>query len=241
MPAGSGSRSRTEYSGALRVFYVDDSGNESWSVIAAITFEFSAWPRVLKEWLGWRRWLYKTYSLPTDFEIHAQEFVSGHGEIPPAQAGGDVPEINRKTGLRRQAYRQTLEQLNRQQGVSATTIACEGATVPVVYAEFVERIDFWLGDQGEQGFCIVDGQDDSSYRPAHRALTLRTRHLLEDPLMQSSRHSQLVQAADLAAYAAFQHVAADPDRRFMWEWYPRLLSESFLSSWGLEGLDMIEK
>ena len=59
--------------------------------------------------------------------------------------------------------------------------------------------------------------------------------------MQSSRHSQLVQAADLAAYAAFQHVAADPDRRFMWEWYPRLLSESFLSSSGLEGLDMIEK
>ncbi len=221
----------------MRVFYVDDSGNEAISIIAAVTFELSEWPTVLKAWLGWRKWLYKTYALPPDFEIHAQEFVSGHGQVPPAEKGGAPPPINGTVGLRREAYRRTLEQLNRQANVHVAAIARRGLTVPEVYAQFVESLDFWLGDRGEQGVCIVHGGDDSSYRPAHRALPLRTRHLLEDPLMQSSRNSQLIQAADLAAYAAFQNVWKDPEKRFMWDWYPRLLANSYLSEEGLPGID----
>lgn len=221
----------------MRVFYVDDSGDEDLSVIAAITFEFERWPVVLKQWLGWRRWLYKTYGLPTDFEIHAQEFVSGHGVIPPGSKTDTEPEINRKVGLRREAYRRTLEQINRQDGLSVLAVARTGRKVFEVYAEFVERIDFWLGDRGEQGFCIVDGRDDSSYRPAHRELKLKTRSLLEDPLMQSSSHSQLVQATDLVAHAAFQYANEDEGKRFMWEWYPRLLAGSFLEDEGLPSLD----
>jgi hypothetical protein len=128
--------------------------------------------------------------------------------------------------------------LNRQTGVYVAAVARQGKTVREVYAQFVENIDFWLGDRGEQGVCIVDGGDDSPYRPAHRGLPLRTRHLLEDPLMQSSRHSQLIQAADRVAHAAFQNVAQDSDKRFMWDWYPRLLADSFLSEEGLGSLDV---
>lgn len=221
----------------MRVFYVDDSGDEDLSVIAAITFEFERWSVVLKQWLGWRRWLYKTYGLPTDFEIHAQEFVSGHGEIPTGVKAATAPDINRKVGLRREAYRRTLEQIDRQDGLHVLALARTGRKVFEVYAEFVEQIDFWLGERGEQGFCIVDGRDDSSYRPAHRELRLKTRSLLEDPLMQSSSHSQLVQATDLVAYAAFQHVNQDEEKRFMRDWYPRLLAGSFLEDEGLPDLD----
>jgi hypothetical protein len=104
-------------------------------------------------------------------------------------------------------------------------MAREGQTVKAVHAEFVQRIDEWLRDHGEQGLCIVDGKDDPSYRPAHRELHLKTRCLLEDPLMQSSSHSQLIQVADLVSYAAFQHVYNDVSG--ISRWYPELLAESF--------------
>jgi hypothetical protein len=195
--------SRCAYSAGVRIFYVDDSGDETISLIAALTFEFESWPTVLKQWLGWRKWLLRQYGLPVDFELHAQEFISGHGQVPPA---GRPPKINHVMGLRQEAYQHCLRQLDRQNGVHVTAIARRHTTVKAVYAEFVEMIDAWLAARGEQGLCIVDGKDDSNYRPAHRALKLGRRAVLEDSLMQSSTHSQLIQSADLVAYAAFQHV-----------------------------------
>ncbi len=219
---------------SVRVFYIDDSGNEDVTVIAAVTFELERWPEVLKQWLGWRKWLMRTYRLPVDYELHAQEFISGHGRVPPLE---DPPEIDHITGLRSEAYRRSLEQLDRQQGVHVTAIAREGLNVKAVYAEFVESIDAWLGGRGELGLCIVDGGDASSYRPAHRALELKTRALLEDPLMQSSSHSQLIQLVDLVSYAVFQHIDRESSKPFMATWYPKLLASSFLEAEGLQSLD----
>ncbi len=77
---------------------------------------------------------------------------------------------------------------------------------------------------------MVDGRDDSSYRSGHRQLEIKSRRIIEDPLMQSSRHSQPIQMADLVAHAAFQHLHEDPERRFMWDWYPELLADSFFAA-----------
>jgi hypothetical protein len=221
------------------LFFVDDSGDASIGVITALTFMADRWPTVLKGWLGWRRWMYKTWHLPTDFELHGQEFISGHGEVPPyhdAAGQEHIPLISTTLGLRKQAYRTCLEQIDRQAELKVTTLACDGAGVPETYKRFVTTVDEWLGDMGEWGLLIVDGKDDASYRPAHRSLELRTRRIIEDPLMQSSRHSQLIQMADLAAHAAFQHLKEDPERRFMWDWYPRLLSSSAMDEFGLPHL-----
>ncbi|MDQ7909607.1 DUF3800 domain-containing protein [Phytohabitans sp. ZYX-F-186] len=42
------------------------------------------------------------------------------------------------------------------------------------------------------------------YRQVHRGLDLRTRRVIEDPIVQDSKSNHLVQAADLVAYAATQ-------------------------------------
>jgi|SRR5215203_366686 len=219
----------------MRIFFVDDSGDQTIAVLAAISFDLSEWHRVLVEWLGWRRWMWKHYRLPTDFELHAQEFISGRGEISYRDGEGieQKPRINSVVGLRKEAYRGSLAQIDRQVGVSALAVAWQGKTIDEAYAWFIAELDELLADLGEEAIIVVDGLDDSSYRPAHRQLDIKTRRIIEDPLMQSSRHSQLIQMADLVAHAAFQHLVADPKKRFMWDWYPTLLASSvFGSEWG---------
>jgi hypothetical protein len=219
----------------MRIFFIDDSGDQTIAVLAAVSFDIGHWRRVLVEWLGWRRWMWKTYGLPTDFELHAQEFISGRGEIAYRDKGGVLqkPRIDNVLGLRKDSYRGSLSQINRQEEISVLAVAWQAKTIAETYAWFIAELDELLADLGEEAIIVVDGLDDSSYRPAHRQLDIRTRRILEDPLMQSSRHSQLIQMADLVAHAAFQHLVADPEKRFMWEWYPDLLSDSiFAATWG---------
>jgi hypothetical protein len=221
----------------MRIFFVDDSGDQTIAVLAAISFELNEWHRVLVEWLGWRRWMWKQYGLPTDFELHAQEFISGRGEIVYRDSRRIVqsPRIDGVLGLRKEAYRRSMAQINRQEGVSVLAVAWQGKTIADAYAWFINQLDELLADLGEEAIIVVDGLDDSSYRPAHRQLNIKTRRIIEDPLMQSSRHSQLIQMADLVAHAAFQHLVADPEKRFMWDWYPTLLADSFFAAeWGRE-------
>jgi hypothetical protein len=222
-----------------RIFFVDDSGDPTIAVLAAISFELSEWRRIYSEWLGWRRWMWKHYRLPADFELHAREFLSGRGEISYRDSGRitQKPLINSVLNLRQEAYRRSLVQINRQEGVSVLAVAWQGRTIAEAYAWFIAELDQLLADLGEEAIIVVDGLDDSSYRPAHRQLHIKSRRIIEDPLLQSSRHSQLIQMADLVAYAAFQHLAADPEKRFMWDWYPALLANSvFAAEWGRKGI-----
>jgi hypothetical protein len=219
----------------MRIFYVDDSGEEEIAVLGVLSFEIVDWRQTLTEWLGWRKWLWKHYRLPTDFELHAQEFVSGRGTISYRGDEGEVihPDIDRVLGLRKEAYRRCLAQIDRQEEISVLAVASPNMTVGELYHWWIGELDELLADRDEEAIIVVDGLDDSSYRPAHRALDLRARRIIEDPLMQSSRHSQLIQMADLIAHAAFQHLAGDAKKRFMWDWYPRLLPNSvFAPEWG---------
>ena len=173
----------------MRIFFVDDSGDQTIAVLAAISFDLSEWRRVLIEWLGWRRWMWKQYRLPTDFELHAQEFILGRGEISFRDSGGMVqePRINNVLGLRKEAYRRSLAQVDRQQGVSVLAVAWQGRTIAEAYAWFIAELDELLGDLGEEAIIVVDGLDDSSYRPAHRQLDIKARRVIEDPARCSPR------------------------------------------------------
>jgi len=46
-------------------------------------------------------------------------------------------------------------------------------------------------------------RDAKPYREVHRDLDITERRVLEDPIMQDSKYSQLIQAVDLIAYGAF--------------------------------------
>ncbi len=94
----------------MRIFYIDDSGDESVAVLAAVTFEIEAWGLVLKEWLGWRKWMWKQ-SGPIGGEVHE-------------------PAISSTVGLRKEAYRRSLAQINRQEEVAVLGVALEERRSP---------------------------------------------------------------------------------------------------------------
>ena len=97
-----------------------------------------------------------------------------------------------------------------------------GLVVPI--AVWSETLRMWLEDllAGVDGHAIliVDGDEHHpAYYGTHRELKLADRRIIEDPWMQGSHVSQLIQAADLVAYSAFQHLARRPDRDVLWNWY----------------------
>jgi len=94
-----------------------------------------------------------------------------------------------------------------------------------VYADLVAYLDGMLEQAGEVGLLVLDGDgSDISFRGGHRRLPLASRRLLEDPLYQRSHSTQLIQMADLVAFAGYQSLLRAPEKRFAWDWYTTFLT-----------------
>lgn len=92
-----------------------------------------------------------------------------------------------------------------------------------VYRELVQLLDSRTAERDDHVLIVMDGDGtDTGYVAAHRALRLRTRRVLEDPLFADSEHSQWLQIADMVAYSGYQEVLAHPSMAFAHDWYRRL-------------------
>jgi Protein of unknown function (DUF3800) len=123
-------------------------------------------------------------------------------------------------------------------GVEVSTVARRGNSVRPAYVGMLAEIEARLSDLNGLGIVIVDGQDeDETYWSAHRDLPLTSRRVIEDPWMQPSHASQLIQMADFVAYAAHQHIVRRPGRQAMWGWYTEAVLPIVLSrSAGEDGI-----
>lgn len=123
-------------------------------------------------------------------------------------------------------------------GLVTFTVASRETRLPIIYGLFVEKLEQWAATRqtqvmvlldGPDGNTFADGDDDDEtrqkkwvaaqkhaqpYRRVHRELDVANRRVLEDVIMQDSKQSQMIQASDLAAYAAFH----DAKRRHPERW-----------------------
>jgi hypothetical protein len=221
-----------------RLLYIDDSGSVNFGglvVYGWVEVDPAGWRVGLRAWLNLRKELFREYGIPVSEELHATEFVNGRSRIsvfPPTRFQPtpglvlwkdlgrevalkclatlrDCPHIRtgavyRWTGLKGSAYSQARHDL---------------------YHQFIQELDAELAAADSFGFVTMDGTD-TTYRNAHRALKLDTRHLIEDPAMHDSRHSQWTQMADLVAYSANLHLNRHPGNQFGWNWYTDYLAGS---------------
>jgi hypothetical protein len=245
------------------IAYVDDSGSENVGWLwTALVLPLDLWTEYLGRWLSFRRWLYRQYGVPAEFELHAQVWLS----VEPARQtraveqlalvqddGGEVIDILRRGRTRRrtrfEAFEKALKTIGTFTDARLFTVLTEGATGAAKFALYDELLCFveeFLSQENAQATFIVDGAHDSGghLRSAHRALLLKHRRIVEDAGLRRSSDSQLLQMADCCAHAAFQSVQnkASLDEKFRRQYettMSRLIARPFDIEHGrsIRGLD----
>jgi uncharacterized protein DUF3800 len=213
----------------LYLAYVDDSGDENCDLLGAVMLPLDSWRDCLRVWLNWRRFLFRRWGIPADFELHAVDFLRLHKHpIPTNHSRGGIVEssgINSQAGQRHEVYRRSLNAIRYIPGVRVATVCRPGSDRLSTYQGLLEAFQGTMEETEQDVLVMVDGaKPDPRLRGEHRMLKLKDRRVIEDPWPERSHNSQLLQIADLAVHAAYQHVVRHPNRRFMWDWYPRELS-----------------
>jgi hypothetical protein len=206
------------------VHYFDDSGAEDFEVAAFGWVAVDAGCRLaaMNTWMDFRRQLFEKAAIPTDTELHAVKFLQGRGrpslnddwnllrrnrhEVTRTALGtiASLPGVEvgsafRRTRTRREDFRREQQSL---------------------YAAAVSHLDEGLARRTARGLIVMDGNGtDFGYHSAHRSLAQDERRLIEDPFFVDSQANQWIQMADIVAYTAFQAVARQESRSFMWNWH----------------------
>ena len=220
-------------SGITRMIYVDESMEEihgGWMVFGWVECEPQAWRLALRQWLEFRKELYREFSIPPSTELHSTKFVNGRDRIatnasaldPAFIRDGDVlwKDLGREVGRRCLAHLASSSLLR--VGAIYRTTDRRGQEFArdkyQLYTDLVKHWDLELAARNEFGIITVDGQDPH-YIESHRELKLDTRHVLEDPALHDSRRSQWLQIADLVAYTALLSLNRHRHNEFGWDWY----------------------
>ncbi len=216
----------------LRLIYVDDSGveNTGWIVFGWLDCTHEAWRTCLRELLEMRKELYRAHGVPVSQELHTTKYVSGRTRIAPnAPLNTKWKDLGRAVAVRcletlRDCSHISTGAAYRYTDARGKAYAQEKAAT---YAALVQRWDVNLAGRSEVGLVNMDGDgSDPTYFAAHRALTLNTRHLIEDPMFHDSRRSQLIQMADLVAWSTYAHLNKHAGNQFAHNWYEDYLLSS---------------
>jgi hypothetical protein len=202
----------------VRLFYVDDSGNADLTTFTAVAVPVEQWTRSLAEWLAWRRHLLVTYDIDVKRRLHAADWVAGRGR----PSDDPQSEINSRKPTRWQEYVAALRAVGAMPRVEVATVALAGDLRKPAYRLLMGWIEELLLAADDWGLVVIDG-DNPELRTMHRELDISTRRIVEDPWKRNARESQWPQIADVVAHAAFQSIARNPARAFMWEWYEQQL------------------
>jgi hypothetical protein len=216
----------------VHLCYVDDSGDSRRGVLlTALIIDASQWSDALDAWLGGRREIHRIFGVPKVRELHANELYKGRGRFcEAATANAAFGDVQRAA-----VGRIMLSRFSKEGSFTVLSIGTSDRSPSVAYTRLVAFLEDWAEDHETHLMVFYDGQDGmvlegdatpseaadvweqairaaAPYRRAHRALELGSRRIIEDVIMQDSRYSQFIQAADLLAYGAYhKHVQTHPE------------------------------
>ncbi len=216
-----------------KMIYIDDSGRPQSGLVVYGWIEFSQyeWHAVMRSWLDFRKRLWRQYKIPVDKELHTTEFANGRGDLskrfPDEFRGPDGTPYKKDFG--KFIAQECLLQISSIRGVRVGACYRRGKpedfaqTRTDLYRLLVADIDGQLKIDNSLGQIYLDGEDDM-YRHIHRELKLQDRNIIEDPVMLSSKDSQLIQMADLVAWSAYSAINRHESQEFAWDWYQDYLA-----------------
>ncbi|HET7415655.1 MAG TPA: DUF3800 domain-containing protein [Arthrobacter sp.] len=203
--------------------YADDSGDDDGRTITALLIPVQSWTTLLGGWLAARAELSETWGVKKHAELHSYDLFANRGRYC------ETLEQEKRFGppSRRRAFALAMKRLGQIEGLVTFTVATDLVTMADVYEIFLRHVQHWAEAHSTHVMVIYDGMDAFDTNPdetieqhrrdrraalgnarplrkVHRNLDLGTRRIIEDVVMQDSKVSQLIQAADMASYAAFQ-------------------------------------
>jgi hypothetical protein len=202
----------------VRIFYVDDSGNETVTTFSAVSVPVEFWTVALDSWLGWRRHLHATHGVGVRARLHATDWLAGRGRPSSDPAAA----INHSKPIRWREFVSALDAVAAMPGVQVMTTSTPGDHRKPTYRALMGGIDQRLRIADDHGLIVLDGEN-AELRGMHRELDISARRIVEDPWMRDARESQWPQIADFVAHTAFQAIVRVPNRAFLWEWYEQRL------------------
>ncbi|GAA3066516.1 DUF3800 domain-containing protein [Streptosporangium carneum] len=214
-----------------RTVYVDDSGDgRKWLIFSALSFDDGSLPGALSRWSGLRGELWERGLLDADVSLHAVNLAGGRGRRIHSYAERGLSRERHRENMRHIVLR-GLQVIADMPGIRLH-VAYRNASLgkrggPELYSAMITKMNRDLAESGEVARIVIDGDGTNpAFREAHRCLPEVNRRIDGDPVFFPSRHCDLLQAADLVAYAAYQSLAENPNRSFMWDWYERAFPQA---------------
>ena len=197
----------------MHFVYIDDSGDERTRCFSALVIHESVWKNTHAAIKQHRRQLKVSDGMLVTKELHATEFVAGRGRVGPAIV---------TKGRRCEIFTQTLDLIASLPNLHLFNAICPRANERTLFERLVNRINRTMAEWKSNALIVHDeGKDYTSmirrmgvYNPIQSRYgtwpdgktyrNIPTDRILEDIVFRQSHKSDLIQMADLCAYALFR-------------------------------------
>lgn len=208
----------------MYICYADDSGDDFSTSISCILIPESNWSDFMQVWLSARQLIKSKFGIDKNAELHASKLLKARGRYASKDASNDyISPENREL-----AFSYMISAIASFESVHTHTVVTNSGSAPLAYENFLNWLNQWAISKDQHVIVFYDGKDSSNieshtdpaqihseiemayrsarpYKLAHRKLEISNRKIIEDVIMQDSKSSQLIQAADLVACCSLNY------------------------------------
>lgn len=198
----------------MHFIYIDDSTERPLHVFSAMSVPCDRWNETFERLKMWRKHLHDVHSIPVNYELHAQEFLSGRG------SAGKIGNLSRHK--RAQIFHTAFKVSNwlNECGVTLFNVCNADDNQERAFERLLNRINRTMKARNSYAHLICDEGKEQQYTSLVRRMRVhnpissnrgtwddgrRTKNIplsniIEDPQFKQSHKSYLIQHCDFMAY-----------------------------------------
>ena len=194
--------------------YIDESYDQTHYAYSAVFINAFMWNQYFKNLSDWRRRWFDDYGIPSNYELHATDFVGGRGEYP----------AKKDKAYRADLFYEAIGLIENMKGVSVINAITPSKKEHLeLFAVMLNSINKKLEAQKATGILICDEGNENKLTSIVRKMkkqnhipynssgsTSGTRNIpldriVEDPLFKTSESSYFIQLSDFLAFSLLRN------------------------------------
>lgn len=199
----------------MQFIYIDDSSSRPIHIFSALAVPVDRWNDVFERLKSWRKHLYDVHGIRPNYELHANEFVSGRG------SGGTLKTLKRHT--RAQIFHTSFKVTDwlNECGCTLFNVCHRGDNQERSFERLLNRINRTMQAQNDYAHLVCDEGKEYQYTRLVRKMRVynpipsklgawadsgeETKNIvldriIEDPQFKRSDRSWFIQHVDFMAY-----------------------------------------